>query len=56
MPTQTAAAKPKRTKRTQRQDTPQTCPDPIRASLEQLHNLNYPQETETDLTRAFRYN
>jgi hypothetical protein len=39
MATQTAAAKPKRT---QRQDTPQPCPDPIAASLAQLQSLKLP--------------
>jgi Uma2 family endonuclease len=39
MATQIATAKPKRTKR---QDTPQPCPDPIVASLEQLQQLKLP--------------
>jgi Uma2 family endonuclease len=42
MATQIATAKPKRTKRTKRQDTPQPCPDPIVASLEQLQQLKLP--------------
>jgi Uma2 family endonuclease len=42
MATQIATAKPKRAKRTQRQDTPQPCPDPIAASLEQLRRLKLP--------------
>jgi Uma2 family endonuclease len=42
MATQIATAKPKRTKRTKRQDTPQPCPDPIAASLEQLQQLKLP--------------
>jgi hypothetical protein len=42
MATPTATAKPKRAKRTQRQDTPQPCPDPIAASLEQLRRLKLP--------------
>jgi Uma2 family endonuclease len=42
MATQTATAKPSRKKRTQRQDTPQPCPDPIAASLQQLQQLKLP--------------
>jgi Uma2 family endonuclease len=42
MATQIATAKPKRAKRTKRQDTPQPCPDPIVASLEQLQQLKLP--------------
>jgi hypothetical protein len=42
MATQIATAKPKRAKRTQRQETPQPCSDPIAASLEQLQRLKLP--------------
>jgi Uma2 family endonuclease len=42
MATQIATAKPKRKPRTKRQDTPQPCPDPIVASLEQLQQLKLP--------------
>jgi Uma2 family endonuclease len=42
MATQIATAQPKRAKRTKRQDTPQPCPDPIVASLEQLQQLKLP--------------
>jgi Uma2 family endonuclease len=42
MATQIATTEPKRKKRTQRQDTPQPCPDPIVASLEQLQQLKLP--------------
>jgi Uma2 family endonuclease len=42
MATQIATAQPKRKPRTKRQDTPQPCPDPIVASLEQLQQLKLP--------------
>jgi Uma2 family endonuclease len=42
MATQTATAKPKRKPRAKRQDTPQPCPDPIAASLQQLQQLKLP--------------
>jgi Uma2 family endonuclease len=42
MATQTATAQPKRKPRTKRQDTPQPCPEPIAASLEQLQQLKLP--------------
>jgi len=42
MSTQTATAQPKRKPRAKRQDTPQPCPDPIVASLEQLQQLKLP--------------
>ena len=42
MATQTATAQPKRKPRAQRQDTPQPCPDPIAASLQQLQQLKLP--------------
>ena len=42
MATQTATAQPKRKPRTKRQDTPQPCPDPIAASLQQLQQLKLP--------------
>jgi Uma2 family endonuclease len=42
MATQTATAQPKRKPRAKRQDTPQPCPDPIAASLQQLQQLKLP--------------
>jgi Uma2 family endonuclease len=42
MATQLATAKPKRKPRAKRQDTPQPCPDPIAASLQQLQQLKLP--------------
>jgi Uma2 family endonuclease len=42
MATQTATAKPKRKPRAKREDTPQPCPDPIAASLQQLQQLKLP--------------
>jgi Uma2 family endonuclease len=42
MATQTATAQLKRKPRTKRQDTPQPCPEPIAASLEQLQQLKLP--------------
>jgi Uncharacterized protein conserved in cyanobacteria, COG4636 len=42
MATQLATAKPKRKPRAKRQDTPQPCPAPIAASLQQLQQLKLP--------------
>jgi Uma2 family endonuclease len=42
MATQLATAQPKRKPRAKRQDTPQPCPDPIAASLQQLQQLKLP--------------
>ena len=54
MATQTATAKPKRAKRTKRNQ--HRCPNTSKRRWNNSNTSNYPQETEADLTRAFRYN